>query len=139
MSQKFRNFRRNSSPQVIIKLPKTPSNKLVTIHHAKPKQSLDTSGSTCIDSIAYKRSSERLSAEFARKSPNKQLLDQLLRETFVPRRKEIESSHQRTSELMKMYPFFVSEKLASTYMYYIQDVRNMCMYIQIQCTCAINL
>ena len=114
MSQKFRNFRRKSSPQVTLKSP-TTSKKLVTIHHAKPSQflAIDQSKSIASDTVAYKRSSERLISEFSRKSANAQLLDQLLRETFLQRRKNIEDSQQPTRELFRMYPFFASEKLVS--------------------------
>lgn len=93
-------------------LTKGVKKRLVTIHHAKPMQSPHVcSSSACVDTTAYKRSTERLITEFSRKSPDRQLLQQLLRETFKSRRNDIESSLQRTTILSKTYSFFASEEL----------------------------
>ena len=65
------------------------------------------------DVIAYKRNCERLVSEFSRKSANDSLMVQLITKTFPLHRKDIENSLQRTSELLKLYPFFLSEKWVS--------------------------
>ena len=120
MSQKFRNLRRKSHPASIKKPTTCTSRKLVTIHLAKPAERMDSlplEGSDD-DVIAYKRNCERLVSEFSRKSASDSLMVQLITETFPLRRKDIENSLQRTSELLKLYPFFLSEKWVSLDRYF---------------------
>ncbi len=113
LSQRFRNQRRSSEP-----LQTEGKPKLITSAHATAVAGKQTSKETAEDDqVAYQRNTNALITEFKRPQPRINTMKRLLQLTYKGRRVKVNNSTNRTTELLKEYPFFKSKKMVSCYSY----------------------
>ena len=113
ISQKFRNLRRNSEPTTPrIKFESkyrlvTPANAMPAT--VSPKRMKQTEVGED-DEVAYERNTAKLIEQFQKKNGNKKLIAELLLITHRRRRKFINSCEERTTDLIKKFPFLGSKE-----------------------------
>ena len=113
LSQKFRNLRRKSEPTAPrIKLE--GRYKMVTLANAMPatvapvKQTIEEVGDD--DEVAYERNTVKLIEHFQKKNSNNSLILELLIITHKKRREFINGCQERTTDLLKKFPFLGAKK-----------------------------
>ena len=123
LSQLFRNKRRKSEPKT------QSSSKLVSIPSARLSKVFTKVKTSAADDCmvvpgAFERNHAKLIAEFSRKNPNHAFMIQLLKETFTERRKAIESSSLKTTDLLKEYPYFSEQQWVRFLLLIIREFLN---------------
>lgn len=119
MSQKFRNLRRTSEPTKPDNKQET-KRKLISLANAmpatvshKPSKPAEISDDNDDDEVAYQRNTTKLIEEFNKKNSKHSLIADLLLITHKRRRGFIHNCQERTTDLIKQFPFLGSKKWVS--------------------------